>query len=293
MSHRIPESELILNPDGSVYHLHLLPDDIASHIITVGDPDRVDAVAQRLDTIRVTKQKREFKTVTGSIGGKEITIISTGIGTDNIDIVFTELDILANVDLASRTQKAEHRKLHFYRLGTSGALHESIPIDSVVISSYAIGLEGLMHFYHYREPDIAAEVITESAEYALRLDLPKVKPYTTRGSASLVDTFSTLGRQGITVTATGFYGPQGRVVLAQPRHKTFLDNMAKIKQGELLVTNLEMETAGIYGMSQLLGHEAISLNAILANRVTQQFSSNPSAAVNALIDRFFEIFLTS
>ena len=291
MSHRIPESELILNPDGSVYHLHLLPADIADHIITVGDPDRVDDVASRLDTIRITKQKREFKTITGTIGGRDITIISTGIGTDNIDIVFTELDILANVDLKTRLKAQQHRKLHFYRLGTSGALRDDIAIDSIVISAYAIGLEGLMHYYQYQEPDVPAEVISEEATYWLKDRLSSITPYTAKASQPLQETYGKLGRQGITVTATGFYGPQGRKVIASPRHRTFLDDMAKLKYGSLQVTNLEMETAGIYGMAHLLGHEAISLNAILANRVTQDFSANPKAAVSSLIDRFFDLFL--
>jgi len=251
---------------------------------------RVDTVAKRLDEIYLTKHKREFKTVTGRVGGKDVTIISTGIGTDNIDIVFTELDILANVDLATRVKKEVHTMLNFYRIGTSGALREDIAVDSTIISAKAIGLEGLMHYYKYEEREDEKD-IAEQAHRALRLGVPNITPYVTSADSELVAKYTNLGRPGITVTATGFYGPQGRKVLAAPRHANFLDNMAMIKNQELMVTNLEMETAGIYGMASLLGHKAISFNAILANRVTQQFSRQPKETVEKLMDEFFEVFL--
>lgn len=289
MSYRIPESELILNPDGSIYHLNILPEDLADDIITVGDPDRVDKVSERLDEIYLTKHKREFKTITGRAGSKNITIISTGIGTDNIDIVFTELDVLKNVDLETRTKKEQHTSLRFYRIGTSGALREDIDIDSTIISEHAIGLEGLMHFYNHKDTSVTSD-ITSQAERILRPSLPSVSPYAVSAAPSLINRYTSLGRCGITVTATGFYGPQGRGVLAQPRNRNFLDDITSISIGNLHVTNLEMETAGIYGMSSLLGHEAISFNAILANRRTQKFSSQPGKTVDRLIDRFFEIF---
>jgi len=230
----IPQSELIINTDGSIYHLNLLPDDIATDIITVGDPDRVDTVAKRLDEIYLTKHKREFKTVTGRVGGKDVTIISTGIGTDNIDIVFTELDILANVDLATRVKKEVHTMLNFYRIGTSGALREDIAVDSTIISAKAIGLEGLMHYYKYEEREDEKD-IAEQAHRALRLGVPNITPYVTSADSELVAKYTNLGRPGITVTATGFYGPQGRKVLAAPRHANFLDNMAMIKNQELIL----------------------------------------------------------
>ncbi len=289
MSHSLTESELIINTDGSIYHLNITPDDIATDIITVGDPDRVDHVADRLDEIYLTKQKREFKTITGRIGHKEVTIISTGIGTDNIDIVLTELDALTNVDFNTRKIKENHTSLNIYRIGTSGGLREDISIGSIVISQFAIGLEGLMHFYDY-ESDNDCKVISEKVRKAISDKLPSVFPYTASYSPNLGSIYKSLGRTGITVTATGFYGPQGRKVIANPRHRSFLDDISAISLGDIPVTNLEMETAGIYGMAHLLGHQAISFNAILANRVTQRFSSTPHKIVDKLIDDFFVVF---
>ena len=290
MTKIIPDSELILNPDGSIYHLNLHPADIANDIITVGDPDRVDNVASRLDEIYLTKHKREFKTITGRVGSKDVTILSTGIGTDNIDIVFTELDALVNIDLDSRQKKADHVKINFYRLGTSGALRADVPVGSTLISQYAIGLESLMHFYDYDERTVTAKNLTNKARAAIAKMLPNIYPYTTAASTRLTNVYGGLGKLGVTVTATGFYGPQGRSVLAKPKHTTFLDELAKIEEHESAVTNLEMETAGIYGMAHVLGHEAISFNAIIANRISQKFSSDPKQVVDNMIDEFFNVF---
>lgn len=281
MTRRIPESELILNPDGSIYHLNLKPEDIADDIITVGDPDRVDTVAQHFDKIDITVSKREFKTVTGWIGSKRLTVISTGIGTDNIDIVFTELDALANIDFETRIKRNTHNALRFYRIGTSGSLYEALDINTILISSMAIGLDGLMHFYNQKLSPLEV-TLKEKAQNSLS-KLPSIVPYVASASPTLVDKFSTLGMKGITVTATGFYGPQGRDVIASPKSSTFLDDIATVKIGDLQVTNLEMETAGIYGMASVLGHEAISINAILANRVRQTFSEKPKEIVAELI----------
>lgn len=281
MTNRIAESELIINPDGSIYHLNLRPGQIAHDIITVGDPDRVDKVSRHFDKIETTISKREFKTVTGWIGSKRLTVISTGIGTDNIDIVFTELDALANIDFKSRQKKSTRTKLKFYRIGTSGSLYEPLNVNMILISSMAIGLDGLMHYYNmeYSNDELKLYELSKSA----LINLPKVIPYSTTASEELVGKFSHLGMKGITVTATGFYGPQGRSVMAAPKSASFLDDLSKIQLNDLRVTNLEMETAGIYGMSSLLGHEAISINAILANRVDQTFSDKPNAVVDKLI----------
>lgn len=278
---RIPESELILNPDSSIYHLNLKPGQIANDIITVGDPDRVDIVAQHLDEIELTVSKREFKTVTGSKGGKRITIISTGIGTDNIDIVFTELDALVNIDFSTRTKKGDHTTLRFYRIGTSGSLISELPIDQILISQMAVGLDGLMHYYD-RVQSTDEDIIAELAQEALST-LPGIAPYCTTANPRLVAKFAHLGMKGITVTATGFYGPQGRSVIAGAKSQTFIDDLASKRYGRLRFTNLEMETAGIYGMASLLGHEALSINAILANRADQVFSTRGGEVMEALI----------
>ena len=279
---RIAESEFILNPDGSIYHLNLKPGDIADDIITVGDPDRVNKVAQHFDRIDIEVSKREFKTVTGWIGSKRLTVISTGIGTDNIDIVFTELDALANIDFNTRSIKDIHTKLRFYRIGTSGSLDPALDVNMILISSMAIGIDGLMHFYNqeYTKDELQ---LNEKAKNALS-KLPNVIPYSTTASPTLVNKFASLGSKGITVTATGFYGPQGRFIIAAPKSATFLDDLASISLNGLNVTNLEMETSGMYGMSTILGHEAVSINAIIANRVHQTFSEKPKAVVAKLIE---------
>lgn len=287
MTKRIAESELILNPDGSIYHLNLKPGDIAHDIITVGDPNRVAKVSKHFDKIDLEVTKREFITVTGWIGSKRITVISTGIGTDNVDIVFTELDALVNIDFATRKKKEEHTTLRFYRIGTSGSLHGPLDVDMFLVSSMAIGMDGLMHFYEqeYTPKELELNSLVNQA----LTDLPGVIPYCNSATPALVDKFSSLGMKGITISATGFYGPQGRWVIAKPKSVSFLDDMAEIKFGDLYVTNLEMETAGMYGMSTILGHEVISLNAILANRVKQTFSKKPKQLVEQLIKEFLEI----
>lgn len=281
MTKRIAESELILNPDGSIYHLNLKPGQIAHDIITVGDPGRVDKVAKHFDRIDIQVTKREFKTVTGWIGSKRLTVISTGIGTDNIDIVLTELDALVNIDFSTRIKKENHTALRFYRIGTSGSLYEALDVNSILISSMAIGIDGLMHFYNLENSNDEIQ-LNETALQALS-NLPNVIPYSTTASPKLVDKFASLGMKGITITATGFYGPQGRSVIASPKSSTFLDDLGKVSLNELPVTNFEMETAGIYGMSKILGHEAISINAIIANRIHQSFSDKPKEVVAQLI----------
>lgn len=290
MSVQINDSELIINPDGSIYHLNLRPEDIAHDIITVGDPDRVDAVAKRLDNIKLVKQKREFKTITGTINNKFVTIVSTGIGTDNIDIVFTELDALVNIDFKSRMVKENHTSLNFYRIGTSGTIRKEIDIDTIIISKYAIGLDSLMHYYDWLSDNDSCDHIDLQANTILNKYLPSIKSYTTAASSALIEKYSEIGNYGITITATGFYGPQGRKLIGVPRNLTFIDQMSSIQHAGVKATNLEMETAGIYGMSSLLGHHAISFNAILANRVKNTFSKNPGKTIDELIDGFFEVF---
>ncbi|MGK0316638.1 MAG: uridine phosphorylase [Saprospiraceae bacterium] len=284
---RIPESELIINQDGSIYHLKLKPGQIAQDIITVGDPDRVERVTKHFDSIEFEISKREFKTVTGSYNGKRLTVISTGIGTDNIDIVLTELDALVNVDFETRQKKDEHTELRIYRVGTSGSLLAGLELNTILVSEMAIGLDGLMHYYE-RTQSTAEDIITEIAKETLST-LPNIYPYGSSASKQLLEQFSHLGMKGITITATGFYGPQGRSVIGRPKSSIFIDDLAKQRYGDLRFTNLEMETAGIYGMATMLGHQAISINAILANRADMTFSDRGGELVDDLIEKVLDI----
>lgn len=275
-------SELILNPDGSIYHLNLLPEDIAETIITVGDPERVPEVSKYFDSIEVKKRKREFHTHTGQYAGKRITVISTGIGTDNIDIVLNELDALANIDFPSREVKSEKKQLGIIRIGTSGTIRPEIPIDSFLISTSAIGFDGLLHFYEsgqHRNMDME-KALTD------HLDWHKhgIAPYAVDFDGDLAKMFtSTQTYLGITTTNSGFYGPQGRTLRLTPKILDFNEKLANFSFKNQQVTNLEMETAGIYGLAKLMGHRAVSLNAILANRTTGKFSKEGSKTIDSLI----------
>jgi len=283
---KIAESELILNPDGSIYHLNLRPEQVAHDIITVGDPGRVDRVTQHFDEIECTVSKREFKTTTGRIGNKRLTVISTGIGTDNIDIVFNELDALVNIDFERRTVKSELTPLNFYRIGTSGSMQADIPVDEVVISQKALGMDGLMHAYPYKSIEDDADFIEQITE-KLHGNLG-ILPYTSQVGEKLFETYKHLGTPGITITALGFYAPQNRTLRMAPSLPSFLNDITNINCNGLKLTNLEMETAAIYGLSNLMGHEAISFNAILANRVKGTFSKKPKELVNNLIVKVLE-----
>ncbi|QQS27391.1 MAG: nucleoside phosphorylase [Sphingobacteriales bacterium] len=274
----ISNSELVLNDDGSIYHLHLHPEQIAPVIITVGDPDRVEMVSKYFDAIEFRIQKREFITHTGRIGNKRLTVISTGIGTDNIDIVLNELDALVNIDLKTRIIKPNLTPLTIVRLGTSGALHPEIAVDSFVVSTHGLGLEGLLHYYQLSNNKKETAIIN-----ALPLLNPDVHPYLTEGSSLLLDKIGNGMISGITATCGGFYGPQGRQLRLQPAINDILTRLQAFNHQGYRVTNFEMETAAIYGLSRLLGHQALSVNVILANRATGRFSSNPSKAVSSLI----------
>ncbi|MFT5890117.1 MAG: uridine phosphorylase [Dokdonia sp.] len=278
----IPASELILNPDGSVYHLHIRPEHVAPTVITVGDPDRVNTVTAYFDTITHTAQRREFKTTTGTYKGKPITVISTGIGTDNIDIVLNELDALVNIDLETRTVKETHTSLDIIRIGTSGAIQEDIPVDSFLLSDMAIGLDALLHFYdstHIQHPEIQQAFI-KHMDWASQ----KSEPYVVTCDRDLASHFqSDQLIKGFTATNVGFYGPQGRVLRLQTSDATMNQKLGEFRFRESKITNLEMETAGIYGLAKLLGHRAISLNVILANRVSGQFTTQSSTSIDRLI----------
>jgi len=284
----IKHSELILNPDGSVYHLNIRPEHVAHKIITVGDPDRVEEVTKYFDRITFTTQKREFKTSTGCYNGVDLTVLSTGIGTDNIDIVLNELDALFNIDLEKRELKDQLTSIDIFRIGTSGSMREEIPVDSYVMSAYGVGLDGLMHFYHQEESAAETQIRIE-AESLLSDMLPGVRPYLSSGSERLLARFKSFCTPGITITAAGFYAPQGRELRLKPRATNYLDTLKNIKYQDILTTNFEMETAGIYGLAQKLGHNAISLNAIVANRVTGQFSEDSQKTIDTLIQKSLEV----
>jgi len=279
---QLSPSELILNADNSIYHLSLLPQDIASTIITVGDPDRVSNVSKYFDTIEFKKGKREFITHTGTLNGKRITVISTGIGTDNIDIVLNELDALVNIDFNTRSIKQNKTSLDIIRIGTSGAIQPDIPIDSFLISEYAIGFDNLLHFYNseaIQHKEIQEAFIKHTNWYA-----HKSTPYVVKGNDALSKKLlSNTTQLGFTATNVGFYGPQGRQLRLKTQDTQLNFKLASFLFNNLKITNLEMETSGIYGLSKLLGHKAISLNCILANRSTGEFSKNPSKAVDLLI----------
>ena len=283
----ILESELILNRDGTIYHLNLLPDHISDTIITVGDPDRVAQVSQHFDSIETRVHKREFVTHVGYYRGKRLTVIATGIGTDNIDIVMNELDALVNIDFVTREPRpAEERlSLRIVRVGTSGSLQPDIPVGAHLVTEHAVGLDALMHFYPLVETGLEVEVARGIRE-ALQLDY---RPYCVRGADLLREQLGKGMVEGNTLTCPGFYGPQGRVLrldLRQPDlMQQFRDYRHQSAEGEFRLTNFEMETAGYYGLGRLLGHEVVSLNAIVANRATGEFAPDPAAVVDELIEK--------
>ena len=278
----IAASELILNPDGSVYHINLKPVQIANDIIFVGDQNRVEKITKHFDSIEFTTQKREFKTQTGTYKGKRMTVMSTGIGPDNIDIVMNELDALVNVDLATRTVKNELTSLNIVRIGTSGSLQADIPCDSFVMSQYGLGLDNMLRSYlidKISETDIEEAFITQT-----NWDLRKGRPYVISCSKTLEKRIeSDKIFKGFTGTTGGFYGPQGRVVRLGIQDPKLNAKMDSFNFNGTRMTNLEMETAAIYGLGKLLGHNCLSLNAIIANRATGTFSEDPYKAVDELI----------
>jgi len=276
----IPDSELIINADGSIYHLNLLPEDIADTIITVGDQERVERVSRLFDTVEVRKGKREFYCHTGTLGGKRLSVVSTGIGTDNIDIVFNELDALANVDFKTRMVKPDFRQLTFIRIGTSGCIKADVPVDSFLFSKYAIGLDGLLPFYNY-EPTSDEKQILSGIEGAIP------NAYAIKAPTNFVAGSDFI--EGITITCTGFYAPQGRYIRLKPRFPKLFEHFKNVQLGSLQCTNFEMETAGIYAMAHLLGHKALSFNALLANRITNDFSNTPTKTVDKLIERVLQM----
>jgi uridine phosphorylase len=280
---QIPESELILNSDGSIYHLNLHPGEISDTIINVGDPDRVSMVSKFFDKIELKKQKREFVTHTGFYKGKRITVLSTGIGTDNIDIVYNELDALVNIDLKTRFVKEKLTSLKLVRIGTSGALQADIPPDSYVFSTYGLGLDGLLNFYKLENTEFEKKAIEAFISHYPNQGV-FAQSYLSKSSSLLEQKLSEGMFKGMTASCSGFFGPQGRVLRAALARTDMIEKLNSFKYENLRVTNFEMETGAMYGLARVLGHECAAVNVIVANRINQVFSKNYVPAMNALIE---------
>lgn len=287
MNNIIPETELILNPNGSVYHLRLLPENISENIIIVGDQGRVETVSAFFDSIEFKVQNREFVTHTGTYNGKRITVISSGIGTDNIDILINELDAAVNIDLKTRLIKKEHTSLNIVRIGTSGALQADIPVDKFVVSTHGLGFDGLLNYY-LDLPQINDNEVSEAFIRQTNWNKNLPYPYAVKGSETLINKIGFDLYKGITATAPGFYGPQGRKLRLTPWVEDFNQQLTDFKHKENRITNFEMETSALYGLGALLGHQTCTVCAIIANRVVKQYSKNYHAAVEQLIQLVLE-----
>jgi uridine phosphorylase len=281
---KISETDLILNKDGSVYHLNLLPKHISDTVIAVGDPNRVYSVSQYFDEVEFEMNKREFITHVGKYKNKRITVISTGIGTDNIEIFFNELDALVNVDLKTRTIKPKKKKLNIIRIGTSGALQEDIPLGAHLVTDFAVGFDNLMNFYKLNLSEFEHST-AEDIEKKLKLNF---RPYVVEGSRILKEQLGAEMLAGNTVTCPGFYAPQGRAIRLPLQFPKLLDDANYYHNGDFWLTNFEMETSAYYAFARMLGHEAISINAVIANRIKNKFSKNPTKVVDGLIKKVLD-----
>lgn len=281
---RISETDLILNPDGSVYHLNLLPKHISDTVITVGDPSRVYMVSEHFDEVEFEMNKREFITHVGKYKNKRVTVISTGIGTDNVEIFFNEIDALVNIDLKTREPKPRKKKLKIIRIGTSGALQEDVAVGAHLVSDYAVGFDNLMTFYDLPMDDKEAGI---AHDLQRKTGLPFM-PYVVRGSESLREQFGSEMIVGNTVTCPGFYAPQARALRLPLRYPKLLEDLNYYHKDDFWLTNFEMETSGYYALARMLGHEALSVNAIVANRIKGKFSKDPQKVVKALIKKVLD-----
>jgi len=282
----LTETDLVLNRDGSVYHLCLLPKHISDIVLTVGDPSRVNVISQFFDSIEFEMNRREFITQVGKYKGKRITVISTGIGTDNVEIFFTEIDALVNMDLKTREPKSRRKKLKIIRIGTSGALQEDIPLGSYLLTEYAVGFDNLMNFYDLKQ-DETERSIGEDIRKKLKLNFT---PYLVNGSEALRKQIGNDMIIGNTITAPGFYAPQGRIMRIPIKYPKMLQDLNSYhhKAADFWLANFEMETAGYYAMARLLGHEVLSANAIIANRIKNKFSKDPNSIVEGLIQKVLD-----
>jgi uridine phosphorylase len=287
---RIPESELILNDRGAIYHLDLRPEELAPLVITVGDPGRVELISQHFDHIEFSGSHREFVCHTGYIGNKRITVLSSGIGPDNIDIVLNELDALINIDFENRSIKPEISSLDILRLGTSGSLQANIPVDAMVVSTHGLGIDNLLNFYRHDQNEEEKELL-QAFLTQTQLHNRISQPYISASSMKLQKHFVNGFHHGITVTCPGFYGPQGRVLRLGLRQPDLVDRLTAFSYGSHQITNFEMETSAIFGLGKMLGHHCLSINTIVANRVTKQFSKDSKKAVAHMIETVLEILV--
>lgn len=285
---RIAESELIINNRGAIYHLNVRPEELANTIITVGDPDRVKEVSKHFDKVEFECRHREFVTHTGYIGKKRISVVATGIGPDNIDIVLNELDALVNIDLETRTIKPTLTSLQIIRLGTSGALQADIPVDGFVVSTHGLGIDNLLHFYRHDNNEEEKQLLHAFITHTQAQDSHS-HPYITGAGSQLLKHFVEGYHHGITVTCPGFYGPQGRVLRLGLANPALIDRLTQFSFGQHQITNFEMETSAIYGLGKMMGHQCLSISAIVANRVKKEFSKDGAAAVENLITKSLEI----
>ncbi len=285
---KIAESELIITNRGAIYHLDLRPEELAPTVVLVGDPDRVKKVSKHFDRIEHQLQHREFITHTGYIGNKRLSVLSTGIGPDNIDIALNELDALVNIDFETREVKKQTTALNIVRFGTSGALQGNIPVDSFVASTHGLGFDNLLNYYAYDKTKDENELI-DSFVKQTGLNTNITIPYISKGSETLLAKFpNEQYHKGITVTCPGFYGPQGRILRLPVAAPGLINKLTDFKHGSDIITNFEMETSAIYGLGKLLGHHCLSINVIVANRVVQQFSKDSNAAVEKMIKTSLE-----
>ena len=283
----LPPSELVLNPDGSVYHIALRPEQLGDLVLVVGDQGRVERISRHFENIEHRVQNREFVAHTGVYHGTHITALSTGIGTDNIDIVVNELDALVNIDLEKRTPRAEHRALRIIRMGTCGALQEDIPVDSRIVSAYGVGLDNVLHYYAYENTDAENRLLNEMlARTEWPDNLPM--PYVAAADKKLVEILGHENTVGITITAGGFYGPQGRQLRLVPSISDLNERLTAFEHEGLRATNFEMETSALFGLGGMLGHRVCTVCTVVANRLRKEYSKDHHSAVDRMITEVLE-----
>ncbi len=285
---KIGESELIITPEGRIYHINLRPDELADTVITVGDPERVAAISKYFDEVEFKSSHREFVVHTGRVGKKRITVLSSGIGPDNIDIILNELDACANIDFETRRQRNKLRQLDIIRLGTSGSLQVDIPVDSLVLSSHGVGLDNLLHFYNIPYTTHEQDLATSFAEHC-DLKNTAIKPYAVTCNNDLLFHFKAGFHQGITVTCPGFYAPQGRILRAPLTFPHLVDTFSRFTYNKHRITNFEMETSAIFGLGKIFGHRCLSINTIIANRQDKSFSKDAASSIENMIKKSLEI----
>lgn len=287
----IGASELIINDRGAIYHLNLRPEEIADTIITVGDPERVAEVSKYFDRIEHKLAHREFITHTGTIGQKRISVVSTGIGPDNIDIALNEIDALANINFDTRTINDQKKSVSIIRMGTCGSLQGEVVVNELVAGTHGLGIDNVLHFYE-KENNEEEKAILAAFDEHTKISAHKIQPYIATASADLIKHFTEGYSHGITVTCPGFYGPQGRILRLPLKMPNLVDQMTSFQYGQHRIANFEMETSAIYGLCNLLGHQCLSINVIIANRVKKEYSKDMGMAVDHMIQKSLGIIAT-